>query len=84
MLNDPYKLQGTRSTGVAYNSAGDLADEVELNRDYLFRDSRNISHSDAILDLAILEVSGFDPTSFSQTESSPMIPGLNSSNAFYY
>lgn len=43
------------------NSYSDYKDELaEPSRDYLYRDSRHVSHSDAILDMAVIEASGDD------------------------
>ena len=43
------------------NAYSDYKDELaEPSRDYLYRDSQHVSHSDAILDMAVVEASGDD------------------------
>lgn len=50
---DAYVSQPYRSQGAAGDQKDQGADE---GQDYLFRESHNVSHSDTILDMAILEV----------------------------
>lgn len=57
-----------------------MGDENESTRDYLYRESRNISHSDAILDMAIMEVSNLD--AMSSYDMSPLITGASSTYSF--
>ena len=46
------------ATGASADARGETGGEA--GRDYLYRDSRNVSHSDAILDMAVIEVANTD------------------------
>ena len=77
-LGDPYHTQAYR--GGAAGSSADARGEAggEAGRDYLYRESRNVSHSDAILDMAVIEVANSDP---GLSDSSPQLAGANAGYA---
>lgn len=72
-LGDPYHTQPYR--GSAGGSSADARGENggDGGRDYLYRESRNVSHSDAILDMALIELAGAGVNS--PSDQSASLPG---------